>query len=344
MSASSSSGVVQYLSFSPDNKAFACGHSKGFATFRADTANLLHTGAGALRCSSQVVRMLSASSEYVAVVGDGTSPKFPRNKVLIWKDGEKNFVIELEFKTEVLEVILSQDRIMVVNLEKLHVYTFEKIPKSVCVHDTGLNPKGLCALSALRSHPVIAFPSRDEGTLQITNLDKSDGVTIAAHSNALVCIQLSPDAESIATCSSKGTCIRIFNTATGDNIRELRRGVDSAEIRCMAFSSDATRLIVSSDKKKHSTIHVFALSDTDSSENRRSKFYGLRSVLPNLFSSEWSSCQFHCPEPRTICAFGPNRDTFVVVGFNGTIYTCVIDATAKNNCKLVTTGNFLPKL
>lgn len=334
--------VVQDLSFSPDGHSFACGHSRGFSTFKSDTAKVLHAGPPAVTSGSRIVRMLSTSSEYIAVVGDGSSPQLPRNKVMIWKDSDTTFVTELQFKTEVLGVVLSQDRIMVANAEKLHVYTFEEVPKTVCVIDTGLNSLGLCALSTRAQRPIIAFPSRDEGTLQISNLVKSDGVTIAAHSNPLVCISMNAAATWIATASVKGTCIRIFDTGNGDLIREFRRGVDQARIRCMAFSDDSTRLIVSSDKKKHGTVHVFSLDDSDSgTKNKHSKLFGLRSLLPAVFSSEWSSCQFHCPEPKTICAFGRDRDTFVVAGFNGTIYTCTIDASAKNNCKLMTTSNFL---
>jgi hypothetical protein len=66
-------------------------------------------------------------------------------------------------------------------------------------------------LSSVRSRPIIAFPSRDDGSLQITDLVRSDGVTIAAHANALVCLSLSADAKLIATASTKGTCIRIFD-------------------------------------------------------------------------------------------------------------------------------------
>lgn len=72
---------------------------------------------------------------------------------------------------------------------------------------------GLCVLSKNRSRPIIAFPSRDDGSLQITDLVRSDGVTIAAHSNALVCLALSADARQIATASLKGTCIRLFDVS-----------------------------------------------------------------------------------------------------------------------------------
>ena len=100
-------------------------------------------------------------------------------------------------------------------------------------------------------------------------------------------------------------------------------------------------LLVSSEKKTGGTVHVFTLDSDDSHQNKHSKLFSFRSLLPSVFSSEWSFCQFHLEDRRSICAFGRDKDTFVVVGFQGTIYTCVIDSTSKHNCKLLTTGDFL---
>ena len=76
---------------------------------------------------------------------------------------------------------------------------------------------------------------------------------------------------------------------------------------------------------------MFSLSD-NTVANKHSKLFGLRSVLPSVFSSEWSFCQFHLDKPGSICSFsaGRGKDAFVVVGFSGIIYTCEVDKLAKN--------------
>ena len=221
---------------------------------------------------------------------------------------------------KVLNLCLRHDRIVVVMQTQLHVYTFSTRPEKLCVIETGNNPQGLCALSQLTAAPIVAFPVRDEGSLQITNLGSSDGVVVNAHHNALVCFALNADATRLATASAKGTCIRIFDTRTGDSVREVRRGIEHSLIRCMSFYTDSTRLLVASDKEdKSGTIHMFSLSNDDSVQNKHSKLFGLRSVLPSVFSSEWSFCQFHLDSPqpaqrsaqayRTVCAFGPDKGT-----------------------------------
>lgn len=54
--------------------------------------------------------------------------------------------------------------------------------------------------------------------------------------------------------SKQGTVIRVWDTATGERVTELRRGKDKADINCIAFSRNAQRLCVSSDKVRHAPV------------------------------------------------------------------------------------------
>ena len=57
----------------------------------------------------------------------------------------------------------------------------------------------------------------------------------------------------------QGTLIRIFDTASGSALQELRRGADRAEIYSICFNPSSQWLAVSSDK---ATIHIFALKSS----------------------------------------------------------------------------------
>ena len=79
---------------------------------------------------------------------------------------------------------------------------------------------------------------------------------IAAHTTALTTLSVPPSGRLLATTSSRGTLVRIWDTSTGKLVRELRRGTDKAEIYGVAFRPDEREVCVWSDK---GTVHVFAL-------------------------------------------------------------------------------------
>lgn len=159
---------------------------------------------------------------------------------------------------------------------------------------------------------------------------------IAAHSGQLSCLAMNFDGTKCATASEKGTLIRIFDTATGQLLNELRRGMDRAEIYSIAFNKESTRICVSSDK---GTIHIFNLdaSVVTSAEhtprgptygevmsspntpqgfthsgNRGSSFRFMKDLLPKYFSSEWSFAHAKISsETRCVVGFGEQKNSFI---------------------------------
>ena len=85
---------------------------------------------------------------------------------------------------------------------------------------------------------------------------------IAAHTTALTVLSLPPSGRILATTSSRGTLVRIWDSFTGKLVREFRRGSDKADIYGVAFRPDERELCVWSDK---GTVHVFALVSSGAS-------------------------------------------------------------------------------
>lgn len=84
---------------------------------------------------------------------------------------------------------------------------------------------------------------------------------IAAHATALTTLSLPPSGRLLATTSSRGTLVRIWDSLTGKLVREFRRGTDKAEIFGVAFRPDEQELCVWSDK---GTVHLFTLLSAQS--------------------------------------------------------------------------------
>ncbi|KAL3565378.1 hypothetical protein D5086_033424 [Populus alba] len=237
-----------------------------------------------------------------------------QNKVLIWDDHQSRCIGEFSFRSEI---------------------------------ETLANPRGLCCLSHDSNTFVLACPGLHRGQVRIEHFGLNVMKLINAHDSHIACLTLTMDGLLLATASTRGTLIRIFNTMDGTRLQEVRRGVDRAEIYGIALSRNVQWLAVSSDK---GTVHIFSLrvrvAGEDSSshpspaqglalleQNSSSSLDGLispstsanpgsslsfmRGVLPKYFSSEWSFAQFHLSEDTQYIAAFASQNTVIIVGMNG---------------------------
>jgi WD repeat-containing protein 45 len=190
------------------------------------------------------------------------------------------------------------------------------------------NPAGLCALSPF-ANTVLACPSENIGHVRVKLFDMGNKeLEIPAHNGMLSQICLSTDGKLLATTSEKGTLIRIFDTATGDRLREFRRGADRAEIYSLAFSPNSKYVCCSSDK---GTIHVFSLDRETQAEvdnrNQKSSLSFMKGMLPSYFSSEWSFVQAHLGKEgcKSICCFGQDSKSLIVLCNDGSYFKYTFD-------------------
>ncbi|KXZ56132.1 hypothetical protein GPECTOR_1g111 [Gonium pectorale] len=168
----------------------------------------------------------------------------------------------MSFRSQVRAVRLRRDRIVVALEHKVLVYNFADL-KLLHQTETCANPRGLvaisstAAMSASSDNTVLACPGLHTGQVRIELYDRRQTKFIQAHTNALSCLVLSMDGKRLATASEKGTLVRVWNTADGQLLQELRRGADPAHIYSLALSRTCEWLALTSDK---GTVHIFALS------------------------------------------------------------------------------------
>ncbi|GBF89207.1 hypothetical protein Rsub_01924 [Raphidocelis subcapitata] len=245
---------IHSLSFNQDFGCFACGTTSGFRVYNSDPFKETFCR-GFSNGGIGIVEMLFRCN-ILAIVGGGDAPQYPPNKVMIWDDHQGKCIGELSFKTQVRAVRLRRDRIVVALEHKVLVYNFADL-KLLHQIETLANSRGLVALSPSSDALVLACPGLHTGQVRVELYDRKQTRFISAHNAALAAIALSPDGKRLATCSDKGTLVRVWSTADGAKLQELRRGSQPAAIHAVAFSRACEWLAVSSDKD---TVHVWALS------------------------------------------------------------------------------------
>ncbi|KAM1051840.1 hypothetical protein ACFX19_033919 [Malus domestica] len=348
-----------HLSFNQDHSCFSVATDSGFRVYNCDPVRELFR-----RDSDQrgvgMVQMLFRY-QILALVGGGPDPLYPPNKVMMWDDNESRCIGELSFRSEVRGVRLRRDRIVVVLEHKIFLYNISDLTLEHQIV-TISNPKGLCEVSQGSGHPLLVCPGLQKGQVRVDHYGSKRTKFIAAHDSRLACLGLMQDGRLLATASSKGTLVRIFNALDGSLLQEVRRGAERAEIYSLAFSSGAQWLAVSSDK---GTVHVFSVKVDSGSlgcerSHRRSasesnlpspsgisslsfmKGLSFSGVLPKYFSSEWSVAKYHLQEGlRYIVAFGHQKNTVVILGMDGSFYRCQFDPENGGEMTQIEYYNFL---
>ncbi|KAH7063171.1 WD40-repeat-containing domain protein [Macrophomina phaseolina] len=215
----------------------------------------------ALTCKVQKVRDLGqglgcvemiGKTNYLALVGGGKSPKFAQNKIILWDEEKAKPTLTFELRTPVQRVRISQQYVIAVLLNSIHLYKLSARPEKIKEYETTNNPWGLCCLNK----DIVVFPGRTPGQVQVLELSTRNVSIIPAHSNSLRALSLSPDGTIIATASEHGTLIRLWSVGSCAKLGEFRRGVEGATIFSIALSPSNAFMAVTSDT---GTLHIFDL-------------------------------------------------------------------------------------
>ena len=141
---------------------------------------------------------------------------------------------ELSFRSEVKSVRLRRDRIVVILLQKIFVYNFSDL-KLLHQIETVINPKGLCEVSHVSGSMVLACPGLQKGQVRVEHYASKRTKYIMAHDSRVSSFALTNDGRFLATSSTKGTLVRVFNTFDGSLLQEVRRGAESRDIQSCIF-------------------------------------------------------------------------------------------------------------
>ena len=199
---------INSISFTAKGDFFTVGTSTGFMVYQTEPYKQLNSTP--IEGGVRTVHMLSCEGQkiFVALVGSGLCPKYPRHKIVFWEAGKPTGASEINF-ADTLGVISvrSVGGIIVAGLQN-HIRGFMLRDFSKIFQiNTCENPKGLFAISSHEGVVSVASPNIQPGTVHFTKfrngklMDNMKPLVIAAHQNAISAITLNRDGSFLATMS-----------------------------------------------------------------------------------------------------------------------------------------------
>lgn len=169
MTGDTNSVQVNSISFTVKGDFFSVGTSTGFLVFQTDPYQLLATTA--VEGGVKTVQVLSCEGQkiFVALVGTGASPKYPKHKIVFWEAGKPTGASEINF-ADTLGVISIQSigGVIVAGLQN-HIRGFMLRDFSKIFQiNTCENPRGLFAVSSHEGVVSVASPNIQPGTVHFT--------------------------------------------------------------------------------------------------------------------------------------------------------------------------------
>ena len=183
-------------------------------------------------------------------------------KVQVWNTKNNQQLQEISFDTAVLALRMNMKRLVVVLENRLHIHDLSTLKSLMIVH-TEPNKKGLCALSPNSDnfdHCYMAYPQgTSTGEVVFYNALNLQIQTIKqAHHAPLSCLIFNAEGTMLATSSTKGTVIRVFDTPEGNLLYSFRRGSYPADIYSLCFNKESSLVAASSSS---GTVHAFKLDE-----------------------------------------------------------------------------------
>lgn len=199
------------------------------------------------------------TTNLILLVGLADFGDFSPRKVTIWSTSQ-NIVLctSWPYLAKINLAKINKKRMIISERNFMHIYATGdmKILHTIDIGNVSLGKLVLSANSEKNNY--VCFSSgNDEGMVRVYDLlYLSFKTSIKAHKSPILKMALNYKGDMLATCSCKGTIIRIFNVAKGEKIITYKRGMASAYIFCLNFSFDNEKLISTSDT---GTMHIFDL-------------------------------------------------------------------------------------
>lgn len=315
---------ILFVDFNQDHSCVACGTTRGFSIW--NTKPLDKRIQRNLKQPIRIVRPLHKTN-VIVLVGCAPDGAWTSKSLHIWDDADAKILITLTYDAPIVSVAISRSLLLVATRRHVYIYTQPMTrspetnePNEFITHDNSYTTIALSHDS--QYDPVAVFLGINQGYVHVSEQGEQPKRIIRAHDNEIAALAISSDGKQLATASTKGTVIRVWNLINGDLDFEFRRGTSAAYVSCLAFSTDNRWLVGCSGR---GTAHVFDIREKpepvtvhlQQSSTQQSFMEYLTSLLP-----VWSFAQCRFPGTESVVRTGMDDqyNVFVVTEHTGDYY------------------------
>ena len=208
-----------------------------------------------------IVEMLYKTN-IIVLVGLEEYQNFSPKRITIWTTLKNTVLcISHHFTSKIITAKINKQRMIIGEKNYLHIYATNTMNflYSIMVPDITLGNL-ILSRNSEKNNWFCYSTSKDEGMINVYDAFDPKGikVQIKAHKSPVLKMCLNYEGDRLATCSCKGTIIRIFSLPKGDKLCTFKRGVSPAFIFCLNFSRNSEKLITTCD---NGTLQVFDIKE-----------------------------------------------------------------------------------
>ena len=226
----------------------------------------------------------------IVLVGLEERQNFSPKKITIWTTLKHTVLcVSNHFTSKIITVKINKQRMIIGEKNYLHIYDTNSMDfkYSIMVSDITLGNL-ILSRNSEKNNYFCYSTSKDEGMVNVYDAKESQGVKvqIKAHKSPVLKMCLNYEGDRLATCSCKGTIIRVFSIPKGDKLCTFKRGVSPAFIYCLNFSRNSEKLISTSD---NGILYVFDIKEEMENIEKNKEPKGFIKVMGRGISSALSA-------------------------------------------------------
>jgi WD40 repeat protein len=242
-------------------------------------------------------------SPIIVCTGISGQKSFSNKTLCIFDESLGRVVLEVQCTEEIRHIFMIPSMFAISSRTEVRLYTFDP-PILHSLLRTSPNDYAPCDFVECQESFIVALTGRQPGIVRLVRGSTCEcrDFSISAHNRPISFLRMNSNGSLVATSSSYGTVIKLFNTTTGDCVGQFRRGTLAAEIQAMEFSPESEWLAVASSK---GTVHLFTIA-----------------IVPitDLGNVPRSENKVQSPDFATCSLAFIERNTLIAVSRIGTLY------------------------